>query len=99
VCREDYDRLSQFVSEKNLKVKSKGKAPERMLSYNDDASSDSDHDAYLARMKAEGEDRDSEDGSERCLVTVFVYKYVGGGNCFIVVTGAFVTYMFLGRVA
>lgn len=62
LLREDYDRLSQFVSDKKLRVKNKGKAPERVLSYNDDGSSESDHDAYLARMKAEGEDRDSEDG-------------------------------------
>lgn len=36
---------------------------DRALSYKDDVSSDSDHDAYLAKMKAEGEDRDSEDGN------------------------------------
>ena len=59
------------MSEKKLRVKSKGKAPERIPSYNDDASSDSDHDAYLARMKAEGEDKDSEDGV--CVVVVFVF--------------------------
>lgn len=61
-CRDDYDRLSQFVSEKRLRVKNKGKFNERVRSYHDDGSSESDHDAYLARMKAEGEDRDSEDG-------------------------------------
>ena len=31
-------------------------------SYDDGSSSDSSHDAYLERMKAEGEERDSEDG-------------------------------------
>ena len=60
--REDYDKLSQFVSDKKLRVKTKVKVPDRSLSYNEDGSSDSDHDAYLQRVKAEGEDRDSEDG-------------------------------------
>jgi structure-specific recognition protein 1 len=58
--REDYDRLSQFVSEKKLRVKSKVKA--NNVRYKDEGSSGSEHDAYLERMKAEGEDRDSEDG-------------------------------------
>ena len=31
-------------------------------SYNDEGSSDSEHDAYRERMIAEGEERDSEDG-------------------------------------
>ena len=62
IYREDYDRLSQFVSEKNLRVRNKGKVPDHALTFRDDASSDSDHDAYLERMKAEGEDKDSEDG-------------------------------------
>ncbi len=31
-------------------------------SYDDGSSSDGGHDAYLERMKAEGEERDSEDG-------------------------------------
>lgn len=61
--REDYDRLSQFVSEKKIRVKNKVKMIEHGHNYNDDVSSDSDHDAYLERMKAEGEDRDSEDGT------------------------------------
>ena len=60
-CREDYDRLSQFVSEKKLRVKSKVKTGN--VRYKDDGSSGSEHDAYLERMKAEGEDRDSEDGN------------------------------------
>ena len=38
------------------------KASDHPRSYNDDGSSDSDHDAYLERMIAEGEDKDSEDG-------------------------------------
>lgn len=32
------------------------------VSYNDEGSSDSEHDAYRERMIAEGEERDSEDG-------------------------------------
>lgn len=60
--REDYDKLSQFVSEKKLRVKSMVKVSEHPRSYKDDGSSDSDHDAYLERMIAEGEDKDSEDG-------------------------------------
>ena len=65
VCfnREDYTRLFEFVSEKNLRVTNKGKVPQQKVSYNDDMSSESDHDAYLERMKAEGEERDSEDGT------------------------------------
>lgn len=62
-CREDYDKLSQFVSEKKLRVKNKVKMVDRTRSYKDDGSSGSDHDAYLERMIAEGEDRDSEDGN------------------------------------
>ena len=61
-CREDYTRLFEFVNEKNLRVKNKGKVPQQKVSYDNDLSSESDHDAYLERMKAEGEERDSEDG-------------------------------------
>ena len=61
-CREDYTRLFEFVSEKKLRVKNKGKVPQQKVTYNDELSSESDHDAYLERMKAEGEERDSEDG-------------------------------------
>lgn len=43
-------------------MKNKGKAPQQKVAYDDDLSSESDHDAYLERMKAEGEERDSEDG-------------------------------------
>ena len=62
LCREDYTRLFEFVSEKNLRVKNKGKVPQQKANYNDELSSESDHDAYLERMKAEGEEKDSEDG-------------------------------------
>ena len=60
--REDYTRLFEFVNEKNLRVKNKGKVPQQKVSYDEEISSESDHDAYLERMKAEGEERDSEDG-------------------------------------
>ena len=69
-CREDYTRLFEFVSEKNLRVKNTGKAPVQTVSYNDDASSESGHDAYLERMKAEGEERDSDDGVCACVYFV-----------------------------
>ena len=68
--REDYDKLSQFVSDKKLRVKNKVKVADRPLGYQEDGSSDSDHDAYLQRVKAEGEDRDSEDG----MYLVCVYR-------------------------
>ena len=46
-----------------MRVKNKGKVPQQKVrGYDDDLSSESDHDAYLERMKAEGEERDSEDG-------------------------------------
>ena len=35
---------------------------EKTVRYDEGGSSDSEHDAYLERMKAEGEERDSEDG-------------------------------------
>ena len=65
--REDYTRLFEFVNEKNLRVKNKGKVPQQKVSYDEDPSSESDHDAYLERMKAEGEERDSEDGESLSL--------------------------------
>ena len=65
--REDYTRLFEFVNEKNLRVKNKGKVPQQKVSYDEEISSESDHDAYLERMKAEGEERDSEDGQYQYL--------------------------------
>ena len=35
---------------------------ETVVTYNDEDSSEEDYDPYLERMKAEGEERDSEDG-------------------------------------
>lgn len=65
------------MSEKKLRVKSKVKMHDHALSYKDDGSSGSDHDAYLERMIAEGEDRDSEDGN----VAIKVYVSVIIGAC------------------
>ena len=39
-----------------------------MVSYNDEDSSEGEYDPYLERMKAEGEERDSEDGKTNRLV-------------------------------
>ena len=50
------------MAEKKIRVKNKVKVVDQPRNYKDDDSSSSDHDAYLERMKAEGEDRDSEDG-------------------------------------
>jgi len=60
--REDYGRLYEFVCDKHLRIKDKGGKVVHTVSYNDEGSSDSEHDAYRERMIAEGEERDSEDG-------------------------------------
>ena len=39
-----------------------------MVAYDDEGSSDSEHDAYRARMIAEGEEKDSEDGKTHHLI-------------------------------
>lgn len=63
LMKEDYNRLFEFVSEKHLRIKNnKGKV--QAVKYNDEASSESEHDAYLERMKAEGEERDSSSEDE-----------------------------------
>ena len=38
-----------------------------MVAYDDEGSSDSEHDAYRARMIAEGEEKDSEDGKTNLI--------------------------------
>ena len=38
-----------------------------MVAYDDEGSSDSEHDAYRARMIAEGEEKDSEDGKTHLI--------------------------------
>ena len=50
------------MSDKNLRVKNTAKPQVRKANYDEGSSSDGGHDAYLERMKAEGEERDSEDG-------------------------------------
>lgn len=61
LLKDDYSRLHEFVLEKNLKIKSKGKSESTTAAYKDESSDSENHDAYLERMKAEGEDKDSED--------------------------------------
>ncbi|KAL5477341.1 hypothetical protein EMCRGX_G024130 [Ephydatia muelleri] len=61
LMKDDYSRLHEFVLEKNLKIKSKGKSENTAAAYKDESSDSENHDAYLERMKAEGEDKDSED--------------------------------------
>ncbi|KAE8752921.1 hypothetical protein FOCC_FOCC000266 [Frankliniella occidentalis] len=63
--KEEYTKLWDFISKKNLRVKNSGKPSKQ--GYADDAFSDSENedepDAYLARVKAEAKERD-EDGGE-----------------------------------
>lgn len=61
LMKQDYGRLYNFVTEKKLRVRNKSKQQEKTVRYDEGGSSDSEHDAYLERMKAEGEERDSED--------------------------------------
>ena len=52
------------------------------VGYNEEESSDSEHDAYLERMKAEGGNYDSEDGKNCFLYTCalkFISKSAGYG--------------------
>ncbi|XP_011407472.1 PREDICTED: FACT complex subunit Ssrp1-like [Amphimedon queenslandica] len=65
LMRDDYTRLHEFVTEKRLKIKDKGSSKVH-VSYNDELSGNSsdEHDPYLARMKAEGEQASSEDDSD-----------------------------------
>lgn len=59
IMKDDYGRLFDFITAKNIKVKNKGV---KQVSYDDGGSdSGSDHDVYLERVKAEGQERDSED--------------------------------------
>ncbi len=50
------------MSDKNIRVKNKSKPQVRKGKYDDGESGDDNHDPYLERMKAEGEEVDSEDG-------------------------------------
>ena len=52
--------------------------------YKDESSDSENHDAYLERMKAEGEDKDSEDGTHphnthmsTCILHFGYYGYYG----------------------
>ncbi|XP_020295334.1 FACT complex subunit Ssrp1 [Pseudomyrmex gracilis] len=63
--KEEYNKLFDFMTAKKLRVKNRGKADK--LNYNDDFS-DSDQedepDAYLARVKAEAQERDLDDNQD-----------------------------------
>ncbi|XP_020295531.1 FACT complex subunit Ssrp1-like isoform X2 [Pseudomyrmex gracilis] len=68
--KEEYNKLLDFMIAKKLRVKNRGKADK--LNYNDDFS-DSDQedepDAYLARVKAEAQERDNDNqDSEDALI-------------------------------
>lgn len=43
------------------------------VAYKDESSDEENHDAYLERMKAEGEDRDSEDGTTHVIHVHLLY--------------------------
>lgn len=63
--KEEYNKLFDFMTMKKIRVKNRGKADK--LNYNDDFS-DSDQedepDAYLARVKAEAQERDDENNQD-----------------------------------
>lgn len=62
--KEEYIKLFDFVSGKNLRIKNTGKNKGSSAKYEDElmAGSDEDtHDAYLAQVKAEGAERDEDD--------------------------------------
>uniref|UniRef100_A0A131Z369 FACT complex subunit SSRP1 n=1 Tax=Rhipicephalus appendiculatus TaxID=34631 RepID=A0A131Z369_RHIAP len=68
--KEEYGRLFDYVSEKKLRIKNRGTlgATKEKPNYNDDELIDSDAedapDAYLARVKDEGRQRDEGDSDE-----------------------------------
>ena len=99
--RDDYGLLSSFVQEKKLRVKNNKKVVRGVfiidcfnclllqahVSYNDEVGSDSsdDHDAYLERMKAEGEEVDSEDGKNECNIFGVFYFLLSDSNILYIV--------------
>ncbi|XP_028418489.1 FACT complex subunit SSRP1-like [Dendronephthya gigantea] len=69
IDKEEYSKLFDFVSAKNLKIKNKGIKKKVRTSGDYSGSDEEEHDAYLEQMKAEGaerneDDSDSEDGSD-----------------------------------
>uniref|UniRef100_G3MKK5 FACT complex subunit SSRP1 n=1 Tax=Amblyomma maculatum TaxID=34609 RepID=G3MKK5_AMBMU len=68
--KEEYGRLFDYVSDKKLRIKNRGSlgASKEKPNYNDDELIDSDAedapDAYLARVKDEGRQRDEGDSDE-----------------------------------
>ncbi|GAB6029829.1 hypothetical protein CHUAL_005538 [Chamberlinius hualienensis] len=62
--KEEYGRLYDFISSKRLRVKNRSQMDQP--SYKDDlvdSDQEEEPDAYLARVKAEGEERDDDDDS------------------------------------
>lgn len=63
--KEEYGKLFDFITSKKLHVKNRGKNDK--ASYKDDfgdSDNEAEPDAYLARVKAEAEERDDDQGSE-----------------------------------
>lgn len=62
--KEEYIKLYDFVSGKNLRIKNTGKNKGSSAKYEDELMPGSDedtHDAYLAQVKAEGAEKDDDD--------------------------------------
>ncbi|XP_047113835.1 FACT complex subunit Ssrp1 isoform X1 [Schistocerca piceifrons] len=63
--KDEYGKLFDFITAKKLRVKNRGKSDK--LSYAEDfgdSDQEDEPDAYLARVKAEAEERDDEGGGE-----------------------------------
>ncbi|KAF4521067.1 hypothetical protein B566_EDAN012366 [Ephemera danica] len=61
--KEEYNKLYDFINNKKLRVKNRGKSDKP--SYTEDfgdSDQEGEPDAYLARVKAEAEERDDDDG-------------------------------------
>ncbi|KAJ1532076.1 hypothetical protein ONE63_000705 [Megalurothrips usitatus] len=71
--KEEYAKLWDFISGKNLRVKNSGKTKDKNY---EDAFSDSENedepDAYLARVKAEAKERDEDGGEDESTDEDFV---------------------------
>lgn len=63
--KEEYGKLFDFITSKKLRVKNRGKSDK--LNYNEDfgdSDQEDEPDAYLARVKAEAEERDGEENQD-----------------------------------
>ncbi|CAG0923330.1 unnamed protein product [Notodromas monacha] len=61
IAKDEQGNLYDYISQKKLKIKSKGKGDDGPL---DDDKGHAGHDAYLERVKAEAEEDDDDDGDE-----------------------------------